>query len=531
MALRQKCFLILFGVCLTFLGLEIVLRAGGFIFLALQEHQNKISLIKHGEYRILCLGESTTALGGEDAYPRQLEKILNSRQSKIQFTVINKGIPATTTNQIVLHLERYLNQYKPHMVITMIGANDVLEGLKPAVSMLPRWIQFFENFRIFKLVRLINSHVAAKNAEKHKYQLAEHLEKLEQELNRQPSSLGFTQLAQLYRAASQSEKEFQSLRKALELDPKNMEAQQALGFYYKRLGEYAKAVPVFENMLRFLPTDAEQRIVTNAELGESYKLWGQYDQAERVFKESINSFSRNPSAYGALGEIYLEQGRYPEAESLFEKQLEVNPRSVPIYGPLAYCYRRKGRFEAAERLLRQGIQRNPRAAVLYSELGYSLLESKKYSEAQAVLEKAMELNPQNDEGMARNLLASYEAQDKIERAQELRKKMLSQKENFILQLRENYQKIKTVLSQRGIPLVAVQYPLRSVKDLQQILDFDPTVLFVDNEQIFQEAVSREGYDEYFSDRFAGDFGHCTTKGNHLLASHIAKIILRQFSDP
>lgn len=529
--LRQKIFLILFGVLVTLLGLEIVLRSAGFIFLTLQERSNKISLIKSGAYTILCLGESTTALGGESAYPRQLEKILNSNQDKIQFTVINKGIPAITTSHIVLHLEKYLTQYRPQIVITMMGVNDVLESSKPfaASAYEPPWIKLLKEFRIYKLFHLMNLHLAAKHKEKQKRRLKRHLEKLEQGLAKKPNSAGFTQLAHLYRAASEPQKEFDFLRKALEIDPNNVEAQHALGFHYKRLGEYQEAVGIFENLLRQITPHSGKRVVIYSELGESYKLWGKYDQAERVFKESIHSFPQHAGAYGALGEMYRDQGRHPEAKILFEKQLEIDPQSIPIYGQLAYYYRREGRFGAAERLLKQGIQFNPSEAVLYSELGYWLLENKKYPEAEAILAKAMEFNSQNDAGIGKNLLAVYEAQGKTNEAQELRTAMLSQNEKFALQLRENYRKVKAGLSQKGIQMVAVQYPLRSLEELKRMLDSDPAVLFVDNQRIFQEAVLRDGYDEYFSDSFAGDFGHCTPQGNFILANNIAELILAQFS--
>ena len=56
---------------------ELGLRLGGVVFLSLQEYRNVRSIMGKGEYRIMCIGESTTAFGGEDSYPAQLEKILN----------------------------------------------------------------------------------------------------------------------------------------------------------------------------------------------------------------------------------------------------------------------------------------------------------------------------------------------------------------------------------------------------------------------------------------------------------------------
>jgi hypothetical protein len=51
------------------------------------------------------------------------------------------------------------------------------------------------------------------------------------------------------------------------------------------------------------------------------------------------------------------------------------------------------------------------------------------------------------------------------------------------------------------------------------------IVFVDNSSSFREAVKREGVPEYFVDMFGGDFGHCTRKGNMLLATNVANAIL------
>ena len=99
--LGQKIALIIFGLFLCLALLEIGLRIGGFVFLSLQEHRNRIALKQKGAYRIMCLGESTTAIGGEDSYPSQLEEILNERNIGIRFSVINKGIPGANTTAIL----------------------------------------------------------------------------------------------------------------------------------------------------------------------------------------------------------------------------------------------------------------------------------------------------------------------------------------------------------------------------------------------------------------------------------------------
>lgn len=65
------------------------LRLGGLVFTSLQEHRNYLSVKQKGAYRILCLGESTTA----GQYTAFLEEILNQRNIGIKFSVIDKVSP------------------------------------------------------------------------------------------------------------------------------------------------------------------------------------------------------------------------------------------------------------------------------------------------------------------------------------------------------------------------------------------------------------------------------------------------------
>ena len=104
-AILKKIRSVLLLVLLSLFILEISLRLGGHVFLFIQERRNKASLSKNHTYKILCLGESTTALGGENSYPSQLERILNQKSSRIKFSVINKGVPAIRTYEMLLQLE------------------------------------------------------------------------------------------------------------------------------------------------------------------------------------------------------------------------------------------------------------------------------------------------------------------------------------------------------------------------------------------------------------------------------------------
>jgi tetratricopeptide (TPR) repeat protein len=150
------------------------------------------------------------------------------------------------------------------------------------------------------------------------------------------------------------------------------------------------------------------------------------------------------------------------------------------------------------------------------------------SQADTAFKKDLELNPRNDCAYGA-LSVLYEAIGNSGQA-----KAYAQKANRIrLEERNpvtahNYRKLKEILDKRGIRLVCVQYPMRNIEPLKKIFQGrEEGAIFVDNELVFRDAVRKDSYNEYFRDAIGGDFGHCTDKGNRLLAENIANTILKE----
>ena len=169
--IKQKIMLVMFGILLSAIIIEISLRGAGFIYLSLQEHSNIEYLMQKNRYRIMCIGDSNTALGGRYSYPRQLERILNERVSGIQFAVINKGIPGANTGLIISQLKDNLDKYQPHMVVVMMGTND-LESPSYYLGSISSYKDYFftriksfiKTLRIYKLVKLLKRNASKQSA-------------------------------------------------------------------------------------------------------------------------------------------------------------------------------------------------------------------------------------------------------------------------------------------------------------------------------------------------------------------------------
>jgi lysophospholipase L1-like esterase len=79
------------------------------------------------EYRILCLGDSTTfglGLDQSQTYPAQLQQLLNERNNARIYRVYNGGRTAWSSFNALRCLEKYGAATKPDMVVISVGFND-----------------------------------------------------------------------------------------------------------------------------------------------------------------------------------------------------------------------------------------------------------------------------------------------------------------------------------------------------------------------------------------------------------------------
>ncbi|MDD3730688.1 MAG: hypothetical protein PHI20_06600 [Endomicrobiaceae bacterium] len=108
-------------------------------------------------------------------------------------------------------------------------------------------------------------------------------------------------------------------------------------------------------------------------------------------------------------------------------------------------------------------------------------------------------------------------------------KYLNMSKNYLMKnipemTAENYCRLAEICREKKIKLVAMQYPVRPVEQLQIVLENYSEVYFVNNEKIFKEAFKTQKISDIFKDLFAGDFGHCTDLGNKMIANNLAETI-------
>jgi tetratricopeptide (TPR) repeat protein len=312
-------------------------------------------------------------------------------------------------------------------------------------------------------------------------------------------------------------------KKAAELNPGDDNAFIGLGYVYKKQIRYPEAESAFKKAIKLSP----ENDAAYAGLGEFYRYQGRYAEAEPMLKKATLLNPGNHLAYAELGRVYKNQERYAESERALKEAITINPKHDPEYIVLSWIYKDQGKLSEAEQILDKAVELNPKNDAAYACLGQVYQEQKRTRDAQRAFQHSLMINPGNELACA-GLVTVYGQLDRNDLSEKYLEKLDNFRGNYYYPAAvSNYRKLKKILDERGIKLVCVQYPMRSVEPLKRIFDGDASVIFVDNERIFKDAVKKEGYQVYFRDIFAGDFGHCTDKGNQLLAGNIADVIFRK----
>lgn len=140
----------------------------------------------------------------------------------------------------------------------------------------------------------------------------------------------------------------EELERALALQPRDVEGQGLLGVVYFRLGLYPRAIQIYEDICRAVPSEITPRV----NLGLCYLKTGQYPRARECLEEVIRLVPDHRRAWGYLGLVYersdspekaLEAFRRAGQQSLarrMERALEAEDDAAPAPDPQRDAVRR-----------------------------------------------------------------------------------------------------------------------------------------------------------------------------------------------
>ncbi len=211
-------------------------------------------------------------------------------------------------------------------------------------------------------------------------------------------------------------------KRALSMDPGNVNVHNSLGVCYAVLGELDKALEEFRTALDL--DAAEMMAAYNC--GLVHYLQKSYEKSLEFFLLAERLGNGVFETAFQLGRTFLELKRTEEAIDCFEKALRRNSDSAPASRYLAEACVLDGRFEAAVNAYRTAAKKNPNDAESLSALGALLNQENKDPEIAALFcRQSVRISPENGlfwERLGRVCLNQQryeEARDALKRAADL----------------------------------------------------------------------------------------------------------------
>ena len=142
--------LIFLGILIALVILECVLQVTSIIINNINSFDIKKEVNKSKNHiSIMCIGESTT----HKQYTKYLKYYLHKYYPEKVFYVFDCGHPACRLNELYYHYKKQIKQYKPNIIVGMIGINDMIDTN----------FKTYSKIKTIYLYNLIRAHIKSLN--------------------------------------------------------------------------------------------------------------------------------------------------------------------------------------------------------------------------------------------------------------------------------------------------------------------------------------------------------------------------------
>src|ERR1041384_57708 len=288
-----------------------------------------------------------------------------------------------------LEIQRQLVELKPDdararavlgwILINLRRYYEAIAALNEAVRLQP------ENASVH-----FNLGVAYANVRRLEEALAEYRQSLEVDPPYSRPALAYTEISQVLKGLRRYDESIQAGRKAIEIEPRMLDAYCHVARCYYESGRYQEAIDVLKAGLTMLPNDA----VLTISLGDNYAALGKPAEAEKAYREVMRATNGSVESRQRLASVLSKQGRDAEAEALLRGVGEVSPKNTNAHLTLASSLERQGKIAEADKEYRKALELEPNNPLVLNNVGYSMLErGVNLEEALKMIQRAIEAAP------------------------------------------------------------------------------------------------------------------------------------------
>lgn len=218
-------------------------------------------------------------------------------------------------------------------------------------------------------------------------------------------------------------------RKALALEDSLSDAWINLALCVDQQGRYQEALSIMKDALEKIPSDSTgilfytcvihtrnekyelaregysrllksnpDNIQFKFNLASSCERLGEFDEAEKYFKEILKSDPDNALTLNYLGYMYADRGvKLEEAEKMIKRALEIEPDNGAYLDSYAWVLYKLGKYEKAIVAMNSALEKDQSDPILYDHQGDIYAALNEINKANDSWKKALELDPENEE--------------------------------------------------------------------------------------------------------------------------------------
>ena len=191
--------------------------------------------------------------------------------------------------------------------------------------------------------------------------------------------------------------------RAIEIDPASALARNDLGVFLYRSDDLDRAIEALMEAVRLEPSSA----LFHENLGLTFRKKAMWKEAERELAETARLTPNETAVWTALGQARAAQKKLDEAASAYQTALTLDPLDEEAAAGLGAALRAQGKLDEAEKALATAVQTNTKSPVLWNNLGVIRVDRGAYAAAIEAFEKALAIDASFDSAKA-NLARTHE---------------------------------------------------------------------------------------------------------------------------
>lgn len=195
------------------------------------------------------------------------------------------------------------------------------------------------------------------------------------------SDAAYYQMAQIVSANGDLTNGKRFIRRALEINDKNIWYLMMIGGFYYQERNLDSAIYYYETALRYFPEEENLQLT----LGNLYSESKNYGKALDIFNSFDEKYGVNESSTVSAIRTLIEEKNYEEALVKTKLLIKEFPDEILYHGLLAEIYREQGENEDARNVYNELIKNNPDDPRVQMAICDFLITQKEYSELFSLL--------------------------------------------------------------------------------------------------------------------------------------------------